>query len=78
MNKLSLRNGKTNYMIFSNKEIDKPDVLVKIDQKVIRHVTVTKLLGIMQDCHLQWKEHVTCVNLKISKCIAILHNLRDS
>ena len=30
----------------------------------------------MLDCHLQWKEHVNCVNLKISKCIAITYNLR--
>ena len=31
----------------------------------------------MLDCHLQWKEHVNCVYLKISKCIAIMYGLRN-
>ena len=54
-----------------------PDVLIEIDQNVIKHIMVTKILGVMLDCHLQRKEHVNCVNLKISKCIAIMYKLRD-
>ena len=38
---------------------------------------ITKFLGVMIDSHLQWKEHINCVNLKIKKCIAIMYNLRD-
>ena len=38
---------------------------------------ITKFLGVMIDSHLQWKEHINCVNLKISKYIAMMYNLRD-
>ena len=38
---------------------------------------ITKFMGVMIDSHLQWREHINCVNLKISKCIASMHNLRD-
>ena len=54
-------------MIFSNKRIDKPDIFIKIDQKLIKQVMITKFLGVMIDSHLQWKEHINCVHLKISK-----------
>ena len=64
-------------MIFSNKGIDKSDNFIKIDQMLIKQVIITKFLGVMIDSHLQWKEHINCVILKISKCIAIMYNLRD-
>ena len=76
VNKSSLSIEKTSYMIFSNKRIDKSDIFVKIDQKLIKQVMITKFLGVMIDSHLQWKEHINCVNLKIKKCIAIMYSLR--
>ena len=66
VNKLSLSIGKKNCMIFSDKRIDKFDIFIKIDQKLIKQVMITKFLGVMIDSHLQWKEHINCVNLKIS------------
>ena len=76
-NKLSLGIEETNYMIFSNKRIDKSDNFIKIVQKLIKQVMITNFLRVMIDSHLQWKEHIDCVNLKISKCIAIMYNLGD-
>ena len=76
-NKLSLSIEKTNYMIFSNKGIDKSDIFIKIYQKLINQVMITKSFGVMIDNNLQWKEHINCVNMNILKCIAIMHNLRD-
>ena len=64
-------------MIFSNKRVDESNIFVNIDQKLIKQVMITKFLGVMIDSHLQWEEHVNCVNLKISKCIASIYNLRD-
>ena len=75
VNKLSLSIKKTNYIIFSNR-IHKSDIFTKIDQKLIKHVMITKFLGVMIDSLLQWKEHINCVSLKIKKCIAIMHDLR--
>ena len=65
MNKLFISIEKINYMIFSNKRTDKFNIFVKIDQKLIKQVMITKFLGVMIDSHLLWKEHINCVNLKI-------------
>ena len=66
-------------MIFSNNKINKPDALIKIYQKVIKQEKNKIKTGVMLTyavCgNIQWKEHVNCVNLKISKCIATMHNL---
>ena len=43
-------------MIFSNKGEDKSDIFVKIDQKLIKQVLITKFLGVMIDSYLQWKD----------------------
>ena len=55
--------------------IDKSDIFIY--QKLIKQVVITKFLGIMIDSHLQWEEHINCVNLNISICIASMYNLRD-
>ena len=34
-------------MVFSDKKIDKYDVPIKIDKKLVKHVKVTKLLSAM-------------------------------
>ena len=53
-------------MIFSNKKIDKSDAYIKNDQKLIKHAKWKKFfIGGQLDSHLQWKDHVNCVNLKI-------------
>ena len=51
VNKLSLSIEKRNYMIFSNKRIDKSNIFIKIDQKLINQVMITKSLGVMIDGH---------------------------
>ena len=38
---------------------------------------IIKLLGVMIDSNLQWKEHINCVNVKMLKCIAIMYNIRN-
>ena len=77
VNKLSLSIKKKKLpVIFSNKGIDRFDISLKIDLRLIKQVMITKFLGVMIDSHLQWKEHINCVNLKSSKCIAIMYNLR--
>ena len=73
VNKFSLGIEKTNYIIFPKKRRGKSDIFVKIYQKFIKQVMITKLLGVMIDNHLRW--NISCFNLKISKCIAIMYNL---
>ena len=62
-------------MTCPNKRIDKSDLFIKVDQKLIKQVMITNFLGVMIDRHFEWKEHINFLNLKISKCIAIMNNL---
>ena len=35
------------------------------------------VMSFSEECHLQWNEHINCLNVIITKCIANMHNLRD-
>ena len=74
VNKLSLNVSKTNYMIFGNKKIDKyMNICVRINGLSIDRVYNTKFLGVMIDDKLNWKEHITMIQSKISKTTAIIY-----
>ena len=65
VNTLSLNVSKTNYMIFGNKKIDKyTNICVRINGLSIDRVYNTKL---------NWKEHITMIQSKISKTTAIIY-----
>ena len=51
-----------------NKEIN-----IKIQNVNIERVRVTKFLGVFTDELLNWKLHIKYVQLKLSKCTAIVH-----
>ena len=74
VNKLSLNVSKTNYMIFGNKKIDKyMNICVRINGLSIDRVYNTKFLWVMIDDKLNWKEHITMIQSKISKTTAIIY-----
>ena len=74
VHKLSLNVSKTNYMIFGNKKIDKyMNICVRINGLSIDRVYNTKFLGVMIDDKLNWKEHITMIQSKISKTTAIIY-----
>ena len=74
VNKLSLNVSKTNYMIFGNKKIDRyMNICVRIYGLSIERVYNTKFVGVMIDDKLNWKEHITMIQSKITKTTAILY-----
>ena len=76
VNKLSLNVSKTNYMIFGNKKIDKyMNICVRINGLSIDRVYNTTFsgVGLMIDDKLNWKEHITMIQSKISKTTAIIY-----
>lgn len=75
VNKLSLNISKTNFMIFSNKNIS-GDYTVNIDGKAIERVFVTKFLGVYIDAKLTWKNHIDSIKSKISKNVSILYKVK--
>ena len=74
VNKLSLNVSKTNYMIFSNHNIN-PDVKVSINEVNLERVYVTKFLGVFIDHKLNWKEHVVNLSKKLQKAFQLYGKL---
>ena len=76
-NKLTLNIGKSNLILFwkcQTKITYKPDI--KIMGEHIKEKEFTKYLGVLIDKMLSWTYLINHVNLKISRCKAILTKLR--
>ena len=50
-------------MIFSNLKMVKTNIFIKIDQKLMKQVMITKFMGVMIDSHSQLKEHINYVKV---------------
>ena len=70
-NKLSLNVSKTNFIVFCGKKSVK-DIKITINTQEIERVYSTKFLGVTIDANLTWKEHISNIRAKLSKCLAIL------
>jgi hypothetical protein len=75
VNKLSLNVSKTNFMIFSNRNVA-GDYRIKIDGSNIERVFVTKFLGVHIDAKLSWKNHIDSIKTKISKNVSIMYRVK--
>ena len=73
VNKLILNVSKTNFMVFGNSKQRNTILQVSIKNSKIKRVYVTKFLGILIDDRLNWKEHISLICSKLSKCIAIIY-----
>ena len=72
-NKLTINLGKGHYMIFHRsllKDCDKKDIIIQ--DRIIRHVTSTKFLGVIIDDKLKWNLHIIYMKNKIAKSNGIL------
>ena len=79
-NKLSLNVKKTKFSIFceASRRGDLPLVLPKlfINNQVIKTQLSIKLLGILLDENLSWKEHLKLTENKISKNIGLIYKAK--
>ena len=72
INKLSLNVDKTNYMLFTNRSVE--SILdVNINNVTIDRVYIAKFLGVFIDHKLSWKEHISKLCSKLSKCVALIY-----
>ena len=78
INKLSLNVDKTQFMIFSRKQNQIENIVIRIEGQIIEHVTQTKFLGVIIDEKLTWRNHVNHIHVstKIAKGIGILIKAR--
>ena len=81
-NKLSVNDGKTNYMLLgtrygnakymesvqANKEIQ-----VKLDDTTLQKVSSAKFLGVIIDETLTWKSHIDGISKPIARNIGVLN-----
>lgn len=72
-NKLSLNVNKTNYLLFTNSQINYSGMLnIKINNEIIKCKSCVKFLGIFIDDRLHWHEHInSCKSKLISSLYAI-------
>ena len=64
------------FFFCGKKKVD--DIGILINNEKIERVYSTKLLGIHIDSNLSWKQHVTILKGKLSKCLYILYKCSDS
>ena len=67
---------KTNFVILHPPRRKIPSFNLKISGMPVEQTTCVKYLGLIIDCHLNWKKHVHEVSKKISRGIGILSKLR--
>ena len=77
VNKLILNVSKTNVMVFGNSKHRNTTLQVSIKNSNIKRVHVTKCLGILIDGGLNWKEHISLICSRLSKCIAIIYKAKQ-
>ena len=53
--------NKTNFMVFTNKNINNNDIVVKVKETRVTHVTHQKFLGVTIDEKMSWNIHVNNV-----------------
>ena len=79
-NKLSLNLTKTKYSFFHSSYYSDLIPLrlprLAINNKIIKRETVMKFLGVLLDENLNWKNHIHCIENKISKNLGILYKAR--
>ena len=76
-NKLTLNVNKTKCMIFGAPQKKNINITFKINGTEIEKLNSFNFLGIIIDRHLNWKDHINHVALKINKGNAILRRLKN-
>jgi hypothetical protein len=75
-NKLALNLSKSHFMLFSKQSSSCVNVNLKINDVALCKVKSVKFLGIIMDDGLSWREHISHISKKISKCIGIMYKIR--
>ena len=59
-------------MMFGNRQLN-TSISIKINKEALDRVEVTTFLGILIDDKLTWKNPISLVKSKLSKCYAIMY-----
>ena len=76
-NKISLNASKTEILFLETlKKISEHELKIKIDGKKLTTSMFVKYLGVLIDCHLNWKTHKMDLHHKLSRAIGMLCKIR--
>ena len=78
-NKLSLNVAKTERLIVGSRQrlsVQNKDVVIRIDDQIIKQVKHTKSLGVTIDAQVTWCKHVEEICKKVSSAIGTLKRVR--
>ena len=76
MNKLLINTKKTNFMMFTNKNIDIDQIHVSLSGSDIKHTSSLKFLGVTIDRKLTWKNHLDVICNKVAKNVGVLYRVK--
>ena len=77
-NKLSLNATKTNYMLFTNRDIQNLNTTLTLGNSIIDKVKCTKFLGMYIDENLKWNEHTHKVTQKLTRSYYAINKAKHS
>jgi len=77
VNNLTLNVSKTKYMLFGPPQKRQVNITLKIHGVEIEKLTSFNFLGIVVDQHLNWKDHINHIALKINRANSILRRLKN-
>ena len=77
VNRLSLNIKKSNFVIFHPRQRKTPNnIEIIINDQLLKQEYTIKYLGLILDCNLSWKDHISFVESKVKRSIDILSKLR--
>jgi hypothetical protein len=76
-NRLSLNAGKTNYMLFYNKQTVHSTKNIIVDNNPINHANSVKFLGVIIDEQLTWSTHIDKCAKKISSGLYAINAVKN-
>ena len=77
INKLTINEAKTKYMIFSNSKINNRQCDLTINNVILEHVNSFKFLGLTITNNLNWTKHKNYVQRKVKQVMGILYKCRQ-
>ena len=76
VNKLCLNVSKSKLMLFHIPQKVVPCLSFSLSGLEIEHVYNFNFLGLIINCHLDWKPHLNSIGIKVARAIGLLHKLK--
>ena len=76
LNKLSLNEKKTKFMMFYSQQREVPNIKLRMDNTDLEPITDFNFLGIIINKHIKWNNHINKIANNIARTNGILNRLK--